>query len=253
MTQRLRTGILRRKLRGRVVHSRPLHSSQLVDFSGEEAMEAVNAVKAALAAGWALLMTPVSKKVAVVGGGNEYQEVGKIGIPIPTLEAFGVQAEKRERKEEDGEDDGLPLYKDDKMDWLFGAVVAAAKMQARNKLIPGTADLKDNNKIAQNFEELTAESERRGNAEALKLAKEMRTAFASYVQTLGKTTQTQAVLIGLFGNKQALSLQADDKKAKFKDYLSKFAETLEEADIVRYQKGLTAIEEACAAGQPTDF
>lgn len=212
------------------------------------------AVVAAVSEGWKILTVPVSKKIAVVGGGNEYSEVGKIALPIPTLEAFGITAEVRARTEDDGEDDGLPLYKDDKMDWLFGAVVAQTKMQARNKLVAGTAELKDGNKIATNFEELTAESERRGNAEALKLAKEMRTAFASYVGTLGKTAATQAVLIGLFGNKQALSLQADDKKEKFKTYLTGFAETLAEPDLVRYEKGLKSIEEAAAAGaSATDF
>lgn len=203
--------------------------------------------------GWKGLAVEVSKKVSVGPDKNEYQKVGDITIPVPTLEAFGVVAEHRQRTEDDGPDDGLPLYKDQNMDWLFGAVVAQCKAQARNKLVSGTVTLKDGLKIAENFEELTAEGERRGNAEALKLAKEVQVAFASYVQGLGKSAQAQAVLVGLFRNKQALALQNDDTKTKFKKYLSEFADQLEEKDLERYAKTLGTIEEAAAAGTPSDF
>lgn len=209
--------------------------------------------KLQLPEGWTGLATDVSKKVTVVGGGNEYQKVGDIIIPVPTLEAFGLTPEHRARTEDDGEDDGLPLYKNDEMQWLQDAVVAQCKAQARNKLVSGTADLKDGQKIAENFAELTAEGERRGNAEALKLAKEIVQSFGAFVQTLGKTAQTQAVLHGLFRNKQALALQTDENKAKMKGYLAQYAETLTEADLTRYSKYLNSVEEACAAGTPSDF
>lgn len=202
----------------------------------------------ALALGWAGLLTDVSKKVAIPGTDkNEYQKIGEITIPVPTLEAFGITAEIRPRTEDDGPDDGLPLYKDDKLDWLFGAVVAQCKAQARNKLISGTVELKDGQKIAATFEELTAEGERKGNAEALKLAKEIVTSFAAFVQGLGKSAQTQAVLVGLFKNKQALTLQDAETKGKFKKYLSDYAATLNEQDLTRYAKYLGGVEEAAAA------
>lgn len=209
-------------------------------------------VKKRLQAGWHGLLTEVSKKVNVPGTGNEYQKVGDIIIPIPSLESFGVVAEIRPRTEDDP-DDGLPLYKDEKMAWLYDAVVASCKAAARNKLVSGTIDLKENNKIAETFEELLAEGERRGNAEALKLAKEVQVSFASYVQTLNKTQQTQAVLVNLFRNKQALSLQPDENKAKMVAYVAGYAETLEEKDLERYKKYLTSVEEACKPGTPEDF
>jgi hypothetical protein len=212
------------------------------------------AAAVAVAEGWKPLKLDVSKKVSIGPDKNEYQKVGEVTVPVPTLEAFGIKAETRPWNEEtDGEDDGLPKYKEQNIDWLFGAVVAACKMQARNKLISGTAELKEGQKIAATFEELTAEGERRGNAEALKLAKEAVSSFVSFVQGLGKTAQTQAMLIGLFRNRSALSLQPDTAKEKFKGYLTSYAETLSEEDLGRYQKILTAIEEACAPGAPTDF
>lgn len=199
-------------------------------------------------ADWIAHVVDVSKKVQVGPDKNEYQKVGDVTIPLPTLKAFGIDAKIKEMGE-----DGLPVYEDDNLDWLFGAAVAMCKAQARNKLISGTADLKDGQKIAENFAELTAEGERKGNAEALKLAKEVQTSFAAYVQGLGKSAAAQGVLIGLFRNKQALALQADDTKTKFKKYLSDYAETLEQKDLERYGKYLTSVEESCAAGTPTDF
>jgi hypothetical protein len=215
--------------------------------------EVAQAIVKAVSEGWRNLKLDVSKKVSVGPDKNEYQKVGDVILPIPTLEAFGIKAEIRPRTEDDGEDDGLPLYKEENLDWLFGAVVASCKMQARNKLVSGTAELKEGQKIAETFEELVKEGERKGNAEALKLAKEAVSSFSAYVQGLGKTVQTQAMLIGLFRNRQALSLQPDTAKEKFKGYLTAYAETLSEGDLGRYQKILTAIEEACAAGTAVDF
>lgn len=206
-----------------------------------------------MAEGFKPLKLDVSKKVSIGPDKNEYQKVGEVVVPVPTLEAFGITAETRARTEDDGDDDGLPLYKEEKLDWLFGAVVAACKMQARNKLVPATAELKDGQKIASNFEELMAEGERKGNAEALKLMKEAATSFASYVQSLNKTAQTQALLVGLFRNRSGLSMQPDNQKAKFKVYLEQYAESLEAGDLARYEKILKAIEDACAPGAPSDF
>lgn len=217
-----------------------------------EAAKAVASIGAAVA-GWLGLKLDVSKKVSIGPDKNEYQKVGEVVVPVPSLEAFGIQADTRKRTEDDGDDDGLPLYMDEKLDWLFGAVVAACKMQARNKLVSGTAELKDGQKIASNFEELMAEGERKGNAEALKLMKEAATSFAAYVQSLNKTAQTQALLIGLFRNRNGLAMQPDTQKAKFKVYLQQFAEQLAEADLARYAKILGGIEEACMPGAPADF
>lgn len=212
-----------------------------------EAQKEAVASTVAVAAGWIAHKLDVSKKVDI-GGKNEYSKVGEIVVPIPSLEAFGIQAKVKEVGE-----DGLPVYEDEKLDWLFYAAVASAKMQARNKLISGTAELKEGQKIASNFDELTAEGERKGNAEALKLAKEVITSFSAYVQGLGKTAQTMAMLVGLFRNKQALSLQPDVAKEKMKGYISAYAQTLEPADLERYSKYLTSVEEACAPGAPSDF
>lgn len=206
-----------------------------------------------LPAGWATLRVDISKKAPDGKGGNEYQKIGEMAIPVPTLAAFGVDAKTRARTEDDGEDDGLPLYEDKNMDWLFGAIVASCKAQARNKLVPQTADLKDGQKIASNFDELTAEGERRGNAEALKLAKEISNAFTSWFTTLAKSVAATAMATTLFRKRDALAIQPNDIKKKMQSYLQQFAETLEPADAERYSKYLLAVEEACSATTAEDF
>ena len=219
-----------------------------------------SAVAAAVAAALSyVLEMAVSKKVAKLGKVDEfeYEEVGKIKLPLPLLSDFGIVAELKKDEKDPAKDyigeDGLPCYTDERLDWLFGAAVAQAKAQARNKLISGTAELKDGKKIAETMEELIAEGERVGNAEALKLRHEIRKSFAAFVGTLGKSAQTQAVLVGLFSNKEALALQDDINKGKFKAYLGQYADTLEETDLGRYAKFLGSVEDACAPGTPSDF
>ena len=201
----------------------------------------------------------VSKKVAKPGKVDEfeYEEVGKIKLPLPLLSDFGIVAamkkdEKDPLKDFIGED-GLPEYEDEKLDWLFCAAVASCKADARNKLISGTAELKDGKKISETMEELIATGPRIGNKEALMLRHEILKSFASFVSSLGKTVTTQSVIVGLFKNREALSLQDDINKGKMKAYLGQYADTLEESDLGRYSKFLTSVEEACAPGTPSDF
>lgn len=201
---------------------------------------------------WVILKQSVGvkKEVGLNSDGSkkyEVQEVGKIDIPVPTLAAFGITAEQA--KNEDGSlqfVDGLPVYADDKMDWIFGAAVAQTKVQARNKLVNSTADLKEGQKIAENFEELTAEGERKGNAEALKLAKEVQQAFAAFMGTLGKKAETVAFAANLFKNRDALASQPAGMKEKMKAYLDSFLEQLSAEDATRYARPLLKVEEACS-------
>lgn len=208
---------------------------------------------ATLPSGWVGLNVDVSKKAPDGKGGNEYKKIGDMTIPIPTLTAFGIDAKTRARTEADGDDDGLPLYEDKNLDWLFYAAVAACKAQARNKLVPQTAELKDGQKIAASFDELTAEGERRGNAEAMKLAKEIVNSFTAWFTGLAKSAAATAMATTLFRKKDALAIQPTDIKSKMAAYLSQFAETLESSDAERYAKYLLSVEEACSATTAEDF
>ncbi len=192
---------------------------------------------------FALCLIEVNKKVD-----NKYSKVGEVTIHVPTLDCFGIQAEQA--KDKDGNllvDEGLPVYTTDEANWLQGAILAQVKAQARNKLVSGTAELKPGAKIATNFAELTAEGDRAGNGAALQAIRELKTAFAKWVAGLGKSAAAQALLNGLFGNKQALAVQAAENKGKMAQYVTEFAETLSPEALEAGQKYLQSLLDVCSS------
>lgn len=203
---------------------------------------------AAVAAAFAPLTIDVNKKVA-----NKFQKVGDVAIYCPTLEAATWPPVRQ--KDEAGNDvmeDGLPVYKDEAHNWIQGAILAQVKAQARNKLVSGTATLKDGQTIATDWPTLTAEGERGGNGDALAVVREVKAAFAKHVAGLGKSQKAQETLTTLFGSKQSLALQSPENKAKMEQYVSEFAASLDEASLTRYMKYLEGINAACANTEEVD-
>src|SRR5688572_11317887 len=99
---------------------------------------------------------------------KERKEVGKAEVPMPLLSDFGLTAEQA--KDDKGqpmldEDTGLPIYADDKMDWLQSAITGAVFAKVRNFYKDGV--LQPGKILPTDFETLTAETARTG--EALKL------------------------------------------------------------------------------------
>lgn len=201
-------------------------------------------------------MQQVTMEVNKKGAGNKYEKVGEVNIFVPLLAELFPDSVKQS-VDKDGKavvEDGLPVYEDDKHNWVQGAIFAAIKAQARNKLKPSTAQLKDNQKIAETWEEITAEGERVGNGEALKLVAEAKKAFAAYVAGLGKSASAQQMLNMLFSNKQALALQSEANKQKMQNYVTEFATSLDEATMTKYEKYITSILSACeVAAEADDF
>jgi hypothetical protein len=184
----------------------------------------------------------VNKKVS-----GKYSKVGEISIYVPTLADAGIVAEVQldSKTNEPIIEDGLPVYKEDKFNWVQGAILAQVKAQARNKLVSGTADLKAGQAIAADWPTLTAEGERGGNGEALAIVREAKASFAKWVASLGRSAAAQQTLNMLFSNKQALSLQSTDNKAKVAKYVEDFAISLEAAELERYTKYLESVQVAC--------
>lgn len=186
----------------------------------------------------------VSKKV-----NGKFQKQGDMTITVPLLADclpfIGAEVT--------GEEDGLPVYADDKANWLQGAILAAVKAQARNKLVPGTATVKDGQSIPTDWEGLLAEGVR-GGGEALAIAREVKQLFTEWVVKLGKSEAATNTLVTLFSNRQALALQSADNKAKVKGYVEQFIDTIEEDKLERYQKPIDAVLATCeAAAVAEDF
>lgn len=180
--------------------------------------------------------------------GNKREKIGDVTLFVPDLAEFGITEAPKEVDES-----GLPVYSTDSANWLFSAILAATKMQARNKLKPSSADLKDGAKIAETLADLMVESERGGNAEYLKAISALKQKFGAWIATLGKSQKAQDLLKTLFTNKAALALQSQENREKFAGYVTDFAATLDEATLatgMRYLNGL--IEAAAAAEQEAD-
>jgi hypothetical protein len=170
-------------------------------------------------------------------------KVGEVAIVVPILDDIVSHVAGAKIT---GEEDGLPTYDNDPANWVMSAIVAYTKASARNKLVPGTADLKDGAKIATNWEELCAEGDRNGNGAALQLAREVKDAFAKWVATLGKNEATQKIMVQYFSVKTALELATKENKAKMLAYVEQFAESLDEATAERYARPLENVAATCA-------
>lgn len=204
----------------------------------------------------------VSKTVKK-GDKSERQKVGEITAHVPMMDEivkYAAAAEQAAATDDKGkpimgadgkpalavDDDGLPIFVTDEANWLFGAVVAAVKMQARNKLVSGTATLKDGQTIPTNWAELVAEGAR-SNGAALAALRDCVADFTKYVGTLGKKESTAQTIITLFKNREALALQSDTMKGKIREYVEAFAATLTEEQIERYDRPISRVLETCQA------
>lgn len=179
----------------------------------------------------------VSKKV-----NGKYEKQGEVAITVPVLsDIAGIVAGAKVT----GTEEGLPVYDSDEANYVQSAILAYVKANARNKLKPGTADVKEGLKIPTNWAELCAEGERGGNGAALQLAREVKEAFATWANSLGKSAATVKVMVSYFSNKTALELATPDHKAKLKAYVEQFAESLDEETVERYARPIESILEVC--------
>lgn len=186
----------------------------------------------------------VSKKSEVT---KKYEKVGEVAITVPLLSDIAAIVAGAKEKERDEE--GLPVYEADEANFVQSAILAYVKMNARNKLIPGTATVKDGLKIPTNWEELCAEGTRGGNGAALALAREVKEEFAKWANTLGKSAAAVKVLTDYFSNKTALALANADHKGKMKAYIEQFSESLSEEQLERYERPLTSILEVASSNE----
>lgn len=195
----------------------------------------------------------VNKKV-VKAGKAEYSKVGDVIVHAPLLSAFGIATEqaKDDKGQLISDDDGFPVYTDDKLNWLQGSIIAAVKAMARNRLQPGTATLKDGVKIAETFEELLAAADRSNSGAALVAIRELKAKFADWVATLGKSAAAQQTLKTLFNSKDSLAVQSEANRDKMSQYIADFAATLDEATLAKSEKYLQGLLDACAASVDAD-
>lgn len=177
--------------------------------------------------------------------GGAYVKQGDITIYYPLLNELGLDiAHEKE------DDEGFPVYADEKVQYVFDAVLAAVKAQARNRLVSGTATLKPGLSIASTVEELLESGGNKGDA--LAAVREFLAAFKAWLPKTGKSELVQAAVYELARNKSAVSIQSDEKKEKFAKYLTDFAATLDADKAARFSRPLLNLNEACQPGDVLD-
>ena len=174
-----------------------------------------------------------------------YVKQGDVEIFYPLLKELGVSVDP-----EKFDDEGFPVYSDEKVQYVFDAVLAAVKAQARNRLVSGTATLKPGLTIASTVEELLESGGNKGDA--LAAVREFLAAFKAFLPSTGKSEKVQAAVYELARNKAAVAIQSDEKKEKFQVYLANFTETLTPEQAARFSRPLLGLEDACQASDALD-
>jgi hypothetical protein len=185
---------------------------------------------------------------------GKFNKIGEQTIFVPLLAdiiQFVTSPIKKDEKGNDVMEDGIPVYESDEANYVQGALLASVKAQARNKMIPQTATLKDGQKIPETWAELCAEGVRDGSG--LALAREFKASFADWVSKQGLAEAAANTLVTLVSNKAALTLQSETVKGKVEARLNAFAESLDPAQLEKFMRPLEAATEACKATEAVDF
>ena len=188
---------------------------------------------------------------------GKYKVVGSVVVHYPTLEDMGLGVKPSKYVDLDGKDAteqdaaAFPVYADDKHQYVFDGILAAVKAAARNKLQPGSANLKDGVKIAETVEELLASGGNTG--EALRILREMLAAFKAWLAaSSGKSAAVQQAVYELVSNRKTIALQSQEKKEKLRGYIVRFAESLTEDQATAWENNLVKLNEACDAVDALD-
>lgn len=204
----------------------------------------------------------LSEKVQV-GNKKVHKKVGEVKVPVPTLADFGIEAKQYIWKEDDAKqnkeavagqaafNNGVPVYDDPKADWLQGAIVKAVAAASRNKFTKG--ELKPGQSLAEDFEALTAETQRTG--EALALRREAKASFEQYLAKLGKKQVTIQQLSELFFNSAKVLASAGEKYIEaLGRYTGEWLDTLNDAEKARFAPKINELQESLNnAAQQSDL
>lgn len=199
----------------------------------------------------ALITTAVSKQNAAT---SKRELIGTYTSYLPSLKEFGLAFEGKEVKNDAGEFLGFDYSEHGHAaTWLGNAVEAAAKGQARNKLLPQTADLRPGAKMPENFLEVITPSEGRSGSTILAERHALFASWAEFVKGLDKSDNVKRLLVLFVKQPDALLTQGEKIKDATKAYLTEFGQLLAEKDsLTDWQTTyLSSIIDACD-GQTTE-
>ena len=150
------------------------------------------------------------------------EPVGSVEVYAPTLAEFGLAVEPVSQNAETGE----LTYAAQTDQFLYNAVLAQVKANARNKMQAGSTSLKPNNKFASTLEELITPAESTGAVLAERRA--LFEMFKDYLATLAKPENVKKLLLTFLEKPETLALQPEEQRAKIKVYFEEFGGSVEE-------------------------
>lgn len=198
----------------------------------------------------------LSEKVTLANGKKAHKEVGTVNVPCPVLADFGIvakqavydadDASKGQKKGEPAYEDGIPLFDDPVADWLQQAIAFRVAAMSRNRFKGGV--LKTGATLAEDFEALTAETQRTG--EALALRRDARTSFEAYLQSQNKKAATVTVLGELFWNSsKALASAGATYVEALAAHVGKWVATLPADKATRFAPKIAELQESINTAQ----
>lgn len=203
----------------------------------------------------------LSKTIELPNGKNKQEKIAEVQVPYPTLGDFGIQAEQAVWRPEDLKDDpkrvvgapafsnGVPVYKDDRADWLQQAIVKAVAASSRNKFKDG--ELKPGLSLAEDFETLTAPTSRTG--EALAIRREAKQSFEAFLGARGKKQVTVQQLSTLFYNSASTLGSAGTKYVNaLAQYSADWIDSLTEEQKSRFSPKIAELQESINAASARD-
>jgi hypothetical protein len=196
---------------------------------------------------------PLNFTVKGPDGKGAYKEVGRVDVPYPVLADIGLAADVA--KNEDGTpkltEAGVPVYAGAIADFVQSALLTATLNKARNRfdkdaLKKGEIKLNPGMAIATNWDELTAESERTG--EALALRRDARVDFEAYLRSLNKADNVVTRLGDLFyQSSKILGVSSEKALAALTSYSEDWIKQLDPAKATRFAPKIEELQESINA------
>lgn len=149
-------------------------------------------------------------------------ELGTVNTYVPVLAEIGIAVEPV-KVDENGEAE----YADNTHQFIYAALLAAAKAQVRNKLVPGTINLRPGQKLPENLEELVTPTVSNKGA-VLAERRALMDMFKAFLPSTNKPEAVQTALFKLFNAPDNIILQPVDKREKLQVYFNTFGESVGE-------------------------
>lgn len=174
-----------------------------------------------------LLAQEVSSVVKNALGESTREKIGEFVSYIPALADFGIAAEPTGKAE-----DGTLVYGSIAENWLYSAVVAQAKTQARNRLQPKTAEVRTGATMPQTFEQVIEPQEARASGTQMAERSALHKAFTAYASSLGKSENVTKLIVTLFKTPDSLMIQNEKVKQGMIAYVEAFGQAMVEAETL---------------------